>query len=496
MNVTPNKEDIITLAKKLNKPILVPLSFQQRNEMDPALTYFQVRKKFDNSFLLESVRGPANRTRYSIIGYDPILHVRRDKEGWTIEGEGESTDRSRDRIKQCNTDSDPLSKLKKCTFMDCTEVMGSDLPRYILGIFGYLSYDYVKHLEDIQSKTENDLGHPLLEFMLPSSIILFDKHYETACYSALMLIHDIECLNEHYTEAIRRLKRMKKLKEFKSKKSTKKIKKKSNISFTDYKNKVEEIIGYIEAGDVIQTVLSRRIDLEPVPELESFYSNLRNINPSPYMFFLDFNAWSVIGSSPEALVRVEGETVMTMPIAGTRRRGKDATEDGELEKELLDDEKERAEHVMLVDLGRNDIGKVSKYGSVFTDRFMKVEKYGDVQHLVSKVSGQLTENKDAFDALKAVFPAGTVTGAPKVRAMEIIEELEPTRRGIYSGAVGSFSYTGDSDFAISIRTLTSSEDKAHIQVGGGVVADSKPEEEFSETKNKARSLLRAAGVET
>jgi anthranilate synthase component 1 len=222
--------------------------------------------------------------------------------------------------------------------------------------------------------------------------------------------------------------------------------------------------------------------------------NLRKINPSPYMFFLDFPERSIVGSSPEILVRVQRKKVITRPIAGTRRRGRSKKDEKTMEKELLSDEKERAEHVMLVDLGRNDIGRVAELGSVGVTEFMKVEKYSDVQHLVSNVEGEMRRGMDSFDALRATFPAGTVTGAPKVRAMEIIEELEPTRRGIYAGAIGSFSYTGDADLAITIRTLVAQAGKGYIQVGAGIVADSVPWKEHYETENKARALLRAAGV--
>jgi anthranilate synthase component 1 len=219
--------------------------------------------------------------------------------------------------------------------------------------------------------------------------------------------------------------------------------------------------------------------------------NLKKINPSPYMYHLDFGERKIVGSSPEMLARVEGKKVLTYPIAGTRKRGDTPERDKELEEELLADEKERAEHLMLVDLGRNDIGRVAKFGSVKVNKFMGIEKYSHVQHIVSEVEGELVDDKDCFDALESIFPAGTVSGAPKVRAMEIINELEPSKRGVYAGSVGYFSFNGNMDTAISIRTVVFEKDKAYIQAGAGIVADSKPELEYKETVNKAKGMLKA-----
>lgn len=494
MEALPRYTDSKTLAEQLSKPCLIPLTVKKEETTDPAATHLNIRKNHENSFLLESVRGPKNQTRYSIVGFDPLLHIKVENGGWSIDGSPEIVKKSEERLKNTGKCLDALEVLKISTFMDEMELIGLNIPRYILGAVGYLSYDYVKSLEKIGKSTKDDLDHPLLEFMLPSSILVFDKHENILYCASLMLLHENLDFENVYTDAIERLEGLRELPKNEAESIETSIETSTTIDKDDFEKKVRKVKNYIRSGEMIQTVLSRRIDLEPSPPLDRFYFNLRKINPSPYMFFLDFSERSVIGSSPEALVQVRGNEVQTRPIAGTRKRGKGKKEDEDLEEELLNDEKERAEHVMLVDLGRNDIGKISKCGSVETPEFMEIEKYGDVQHIVSKVKGELREDKDSFDALRAVFPAGTVTGAPKVRAMEIIEELEPTRRGIYSGAVGSFSYNGDSDFAISIRTLTSSDGSAHIQVGGGIVADSKPEEEFYETENKARSLMKAAGV--
>ncbi len=251
---------------------------------------------------------------------------------------------------------------------------------------------------------------------------------------------------------------------------------------------------YIYAGEIFQVVLSQRFEVPFSGDPFEVYLALKKINPSPYMYCLELEDKAIVGSSPEILVRVEGRKVVTRPIAGTRPRGKDVVEDEALAREMLNDEKERAEHVMLVDLGRNDIGKVARFGSVTVDEFMSIEKYSHVQHMVSNVVGELREDKDAFDALEACFPAGTVSGAPKVRAMQIIEELEPTRRGIYAGAVGYFSFSGDMDFAIAIRTIVFQNGKAYVQAGAGIVADSVPEREYEETRNKGRGMLRAIAM--
>lgn len=267
-----------------------------------------------------------------------------------------------------------------------------------------------------------------------------------------------------------------------------------NISKERFEAAVEKAKDYITAGDIFQVVLSKRFDFQIKGSLIGFYRNLRMINPSPYMYFLKSGDQQVVGSSPEMLVRVENRSVETFPIAGTRPHVKDPIENQRLTDELLADPKERAEHVMLVDLGRNDIGKVSKFGSVHLPEFMQVHQYSHVQHIVSRVVGDLKDEYDAYDSLRAVFPAGTVSGAPKVRAMEIIEELEPTRRGPYAGAVGYFSYNGNADFAITIRTLVANEENAHIQVGAGIVADSDPEKEWYETEHKARALIKALEV--
>ncbi len=266
---------------------------------------------------------------------------------------------------------------------------------------------------------------------------------------------------------------------------------KVNTKKENYEKAVEKAKEYVTAGDIFQVVLSKRYQFQIKGDLIPFYQSLRTINPSPYMYFYKSGDRQIVGSSPEMLVRVENRTVETFPIAGTRPVAEDPDENNKLACELLADPKERAEHVMLVDLARNDIGRISKYGSVHVPEFMKVHRYSHVQHIVSQVVGELKENLQSYDALRAVFPAGTVSGAPKVRAMEIIDELEPARRGPYAGAVGYFSYNGNADFAITIRTLFADKNQAYIQAGAGIVADSVPEREWFETDHKAKALMQA-----
>ncbi len=433
--------------------------------VDPARMFFGIRRRGTPCFLLESGASSVAGGRHSVLGFDPLLYIRVDNSGG----------------------ADPLRVLERSAVLDRIKSCG--LP-YFTPCVGYLSYDYVRYLYGIRKLTVDDLRQPILEFMVPSKVVVVD-HVMSKTHFVFLSLGRGKAVADIRAE----LKALLALARYKSSSPANVRPRVScNMSRGEFEKMVREAKGYIRAGEVIQVVLSRRFRLSPCPDLEMFYKRLRRINPSPYMFFLDFLGWKVVGSSPEVLVRKEGREVTTRPIAGTRRRGLNSKDEELMERELIHDEKERAEHVMLVDLARNDLGKVSEFGSVRVTEFMRVEKYSHVQHLVSNVVGKVREGTDAFDILRATFPAGTVTGAPKVRAMEIIEELEPTSRGIYAGAVGFFSFTGDADFAITIRTLVAGRDAAYIQVGAGIVADSIPSQEYLETQNKARALLVAAGV--
>ena len=357
------------------------------------------------------------------------------------------------------------------------KITSNDRFRFMGGAVGYVSYDAVRHWEKIPSIAVDDLKLPDLQMGLYDDGVIFD-HIRGGTY---YFYKDEDQSGELIELA-------------------KKHQDPGRISFTNpkvnitrdrYEESVERAKEYIASGDVFQVVLSKRYEFKAKGDLTAFYQALRGINPSPYMYYLKMSERKIIGSSPEMLVRVDGRTVETYPIAGTRPRVEDPVKTKALADELISDPKERAEHVMLLDLGRNDVGKVSRFGSVHVPKFMEVYQYSHVQHIVSRVVGELREDCDCYDALRAVFPAGTVSGAPKVRAMEIIEESEPTRRGAYAGAVGYFSYNGNADFAITIRTLVAEGDRCYIQAGGGIVADSVPDREWFETEHKAQALFKA-----
>ena len=454
---------------------------RRRGYLDPARFYLGIRGKLGPSFLLESAEGPGKLARYSVVGYSPLLHLVVKDGCFRLWRRGEPVEEGRVR-------GDPLELLREKMFTGSPP--GN---RYLRPVVGYVGYDYARYQVELGNRAADDLREPELEFILPERVVVFDRVRGERTYAVNLLP------GEEGEGAERILREMEEVKGREPEGELGGSRVRSNLSRREFERRVEEARRYILQGDAIQVVLSRRMELCPPPPPEPFYFRLRELNPSPYLFMLDFPGRTVVGSSPELQVRVEGREVSVRPIAGTRRRG-EGKEDERLEEELRSDEKERAEHVMLVDLARNDVGKVSEFGSVRVTEFMKVEKYSHVQHLVSHVVGRLRPDRDALDAFRATFPAGTVTGAPKLRAMEIIEELEPTRRGIYAGAVGVFgppSSAGDpgtADFAITIRTLVVEGGKGYVQVGAGVVADSRGWKEYLETRNKARALLRAAGV--
>lgn len=353
--------------------------------------------------------------------------------------------------------------------------------RFIGGAVGYISYDAIRYWEKLPRHTIDDLKLPDLEMAIYDDGIIFNHKTGEAFY---------------YYFGESRLKEIEAIvKESCNPETLSYSNLKTNLEKEEFENIVIKSKEYIVSGDIFQVVLSRKYELSLHGSLIPFYATLRRINPSPYMYFLKMGKHQIVGASPEMLVRVEDRTVETFPIAGTKQRVRDdPVKDEILAQELLHDPKECAEHIMLVDLARNDLGKVSEPGSVHVPELMRVYKYSHVQHIVSRVIGKLRRGYTCYDVLKAVFPAGTVSGAPKIRAMEIIEELEPVRRGPYAGAVGYFSYNGNADFAITIRTLIAKEDKAYIQAGAGIVADSIPEKEWFETEYKASALLKALQI--
>jgi anthranilate synthase component 1 len=345
------------------------------------------------------------------------------------------------------------------------------------GAVGYISYDAVRYWEKLPSRAVDDLSFPDVELGIFDDGFVFDHRQKRAFY--------YYCGENRLPEIQRILGQPVEEEELVFSQPE------ANITQSRYEEAVEEAKKHVLQGDIFQVVLSKRFDFKIKGDLVGFYRALRAINPSPYMYFLKLGTRQIVGSSPEMLLRTENRTVETFPIAGTRPVAADSMENKRLAKELLADPKERAEHVMLVDLARNDVGRVSKFGSVRVPEFMQIHRYSHVQHIVSHVVGDLKDELECYDALRAVFPAGTVSGAPKVRAMELIEELEPTRRGPYAGAVGYFSFNGNTDFAITIRTLFADKNRASIQVGAGIVADSDPEREWLETEQKGSALMKA-----
>lgn len=431
------------------------------------LVFLSLQGSCEHAYLLESVEGPKRIARFSFIGFNPRL-LFTVKDGEALLRDSLSGEELRFRVK------DPLEALRAL-------VKGSpDGSEFRLagGAVGYISYDAVRYWEKLPCMAEDVLDFPDLQMGVYDDVLVFDheKNEVFYVYRGEDRSGELLSLVEGAKEDVGAL-------SFTTPRA--------NLGREEYEEAVRRAKEYIGSGDIFQVVLSRRYDFNVEGDLSRFYLELRRINPSPYMYFLKMGSRRIIGSSPETLVRVEGGLVETFPIAGTRPRGANEAEDEELARSLLADPKERAEHVMLVDLARNDVGRVARFGSVRVPEFMVVHKYSHVQHIVSRVVGELREGCDCYDALRAVFPAGTVSGAPKVRAMEIIEECEPSRRGPYAGGVGYFSFNGNADFAITIRTLVADGRRCSIQVGAGIVADSVPEREWLETEHKAKALLRA-----
>jgi anthranilate synthase component 1 len=420
----------------------------------------------DYCYLLESIIGPEKLTEYSFIGSEPLAVLRVRK------GRAELEDRVNGHRHVFDV-SDPLNPIKALI----PKLKLPERPRFLGGFVGYVGYDCIRYWERVPDKGSSSLGLPDLEFGLFADGFIFDHKLGRAYYYSFIEDRSqylLSLKNDAYTFSY--------------------SDPRSNVGKDRFEEMVRAAKEYIAGGDIFQVVLSRRYEFEVKGEPMGFYERLRLINPSPYMYYLKFGRNRIIGSSPEMLVRVEGRRAETYPIAGTRPLTDDERENERLAKELLNDAKERAEHVMLVDLARNDLGRVCRFGTIRVPEFMTINRYSHVQHIVSRVVGELEEGYDRFDALRAVFPAGTVSGAPKVRAMEIIEELEPCKREVYAGGVGYFSFNDNADFAITIRTLVSSGNKAFIQVGAGIVSDSIPENEWYETEHKAKALLKALGM--
>ncbi len=464
---------VLPVHKRLSADLLTPVS-----------AFLALRQPGRHGFLLESVEGGEKLARYSFLGKDPYCIVRARGARVTVEKDGATT----------HVDGDVFTVLQR--MLDrYTEIKTPGLPRLTCGAVGYLGYDAVRLIERLPHPPDDDLGLPDAVWCFYDTLVAFDHVKHQLVLMASAFVEPETDPDEAYEEACERLSRLEAElgAPFESPEPVRLTSDsvRSNFERSDFEDAVERARRYIYEGDVFQVVLSQRFSMPFEGDRFNLYRALRQVNPSPYLFFLDFEGFSLIGSSPEVLVRVEEDRAEVLPIAGTRRRGETPDEDTRLEAELLADPKERAEHLMLVDLGRNDLGRVCRYGSVSVDRYAYVERYSHVMHIVSSVSGRLPEQARAMEVLAACFPAGTVSGAPKVRAMEIIDELEPTRRGIYAGAVGYVDFSGTLDTCITIRTMLVRDRTIYVQAGAGIVADSDPAFEYEETVSKARALLHA-----
>ena len=484
--VFPSYDIFSTLAEQGN---LIPVFREIMADMDTPVSAFRKLDDGTFSYLLESIEGGEKWGRYSFLGSSPSLIIR---------SKGTIVETIENGVTTTVTADDPLACIRDLLRrFSPVEVEG--LPRFFGGAVGYLGYDMVRHFEHLPTDKPALIDAYDSYFLITDTIVIFDNMRQKIKVVYNAHLNGSITPEQAYDEAtkkidaiVRRLRAP--LPEEKRACSGKQIEFTSNITREQYETAVEKAKEYVRAGDIIQVVPSQRFSGELSADPFDIYRVMRTLNPSPYMFFLRLDDTIIAGASPEVMVRKEGRLVELRPIAGTRPRGVTMEEDARLAVELLDDPKERAEHVMLVDLGRNDLGRVCTTGSVNVTELMIIERYSHVMHIVSNVQGELEDNRDAFDLVRATFPAGTLSGAPKVRAMQIIDELEPVRREIYGGAVGYFSFSGNMDLAITIRTLVIKNGMVHLQAGGGVVADSDPAAEWQETVNKAMAARRAIEI--
>ncbi len=477
-------------SRKAEDGNLIPVYREILADMDTPVSAFRKIDRGEYAFLLESVEGGEKWGRYSFLSSNPGIIFK--AKGSTVEVITEAG------IQSHAIEKDVLEPLK-AILSRYRPVRTDGLPRFYGGMVGFLAYDVVRQFERLPAMTKDDLDLPDALFFLPDTLLIFDNISHRIKVVSNVLIPEAtpRRLREAYDDAARKidavveaLRRPLDVGHTEGR-GVGELQLSSSMSHAEFIQAVQRTQEYVRAGDVVQTVISQRLSTKTTADPFDIYRALRIVNPSPYMYYLRLGDFQVVGSSPEVLVRLEEGRIDLRPIAGTRPRGQSDAEDLALEQELLSDPKERAEHIMLVDLGRNDVGRVAEVGSVTVSELMTVERYSHVMHIVSNIKGTLAEGYDAFDLLRACFPAGTVTGAPKIRAMEIIEELERVRRGPYAGAVGYFGFSGNMDTCITIRTVVITDGTAHVQVGAGIVADSDPEREYEETMNKAKGMLKA-----
>ncbi len=491
MKIHPDKETFRRLAREGN---MVTVHTELMADFETPVSLYAKLRESGPAFLFESVEGGENVYRYTFLGCRPRKIFRTAGEKTTIMEAGGVS-------QSVSTPEDPLN-LIEAEMAGYHPVKQPELPPFTGGAVGFLGYEYVHCLEPVAPETRaNDAtGAPTLFFMLIDSVLVFDRVTQTLrlCVNAHIRNGDLDAA---YDAALREIENLHTIIGGHGGISPvplvdpEKIEvPPGNFTRPDFEKLVERAKEYIRAGDIIQVVLSQRFEKEFTRTPLDLYRALRTVNPSPYMFLLEMEDFAAVGASPEVHVKLTGEKVEIRPIAGTRPRGKTVDDDLETEQELLADEKERAEHLMLVDLARNDIGRVCSYGSVHVPDYMFVERYSHVMHIVSRVEGRIAEGKTAFDLMRATFPAGTLSGAPKVRAMQIISEMEADRRGLYAGALGYFSYDGNLDSCIAIRTAFLKDGKIFIQSGAGLVADSVPDREYQETVDKAKGMLKAIHI--
>jgi anthranilate synthase component 1 len=495
MNIQPSKEEFLRLCEQGN---VVPVYVDLMADFETPVSAYAKLKGSGPAYILESIEGGDTVSRYSFIGCRP-------RKVFACYPEFTEIREPSQPARRIPTPHDPLQLIEaEISGYRPVEVPG--MPRFMGGAVGYLGYEYIHRVEPtVPEAARDELGIPLVYFMLSDTLLMFDRAKQTLrlCVNAHVpssagspqashATYDAAVMELHSLYAL--LKRPGKLASAPLAEPPRIEIPPSNFTREGFEKMVEDSKEYIRAGDIIQVVLAQRFVRDFAKTPLDLYRALRTVNPSPYMFLLDTGDFALVGASPEVHVRVTDGRVEIRPIAGTRRRGAGASEDLALEKELLADEKERAEHLMLVDLARNDIGRVCSFGSVTVPEFMTIERYSHVMHIVSQVEGRIAPGKNAFDLMRATFPAGTVSGAPKIRAMQIIAEQEKLQRGFYAGALGYFSYDGNLDSCITLRTALIKDGKVFIQAGGGIVADSVPALEYQESVNKASALLKAVAI--
>lgn len=485
--IMPTIDRFQKLSREYN---FIPVWKECMMDVDTAISIFLKTGNQNHAFLLESLEGGEKWGRYSFIGFDPIAVFQSKGQTVTIEQAGETL---------CFDATNPIESLK-ILMSNFKQAPLPELPRFYGGAVGFFGYDMVRFMERLPTSLDDRMGFADSHFIIPGSLIICDNLKQSLTIVVNSYLPENVTDNELENSYLSALTRIEEIQSSIEQTSSASVYQKCSyqpetelqpeVSKIEFEKKVEAAKEYIKAGDIIQVVLSQRFSgKNSIPPFE-LYRTLRRINPSPYLYYLKMDDEYLIGSSPEILVRLTDDKIELRPIAGTRKRGKDKDEDIALANELLADEKERAEHLMLVDLGRNDVGRVARLGSVKVDELMVIERYSHVMHIVSHVTGTLEQGKDMFDVLNACFPAGTVSGAPKIRAMQIIDELEHARRGPYAGAVGYLGFSGNMDLAITIRTLFQKNDMLYLQAGAGIVADSVPEKEWEETLNKGFAMMR------